>query len=124
MNNRSECDLLRLVIVLSVVELTVLWYCKSHKFRMGFILRTSQMNCFSEIKYHANILAVYCNKVTNSGSAKLNSNEVTFTGKTTKYNAHEIQGFYSKKIWMTNKSYKVLECQMHNINLLVCAIPH
>ena len=38
--------------------------CKSLKFRVGFNLRISRMNCFHEIKYHANILAVHCNNVT------------------------------------------------------------
>ena len=45
---------------------------------MGFISQISRMNCYCEIKYHANILAVHCNNVTNVKSAKLNSNEITF----------------------------------------------
>ena len=45
---------------------------------MGFI---SHMNCFREIKYHANILEVHYNNVTNAKSAKLNSNKITFMGK-------------------------------------------
>ena len=52
------------------------------------------MNCFREIKYHANILAVHCN-VINAKSAKLNSKEITFMGKTqniihTKYKAFTV----------------------------------
>ena len=57
---------------------------------MGFILRISQRNCFREITYHANALAVYCNDVTNSKSTKLNSDELTVIGKTAKYNTLEI----------------------------------
>ena len=51
---------------------------------MGFISRFSRMNCFRDIKYHANIFAVHWNNVTNAKSLKLNSNEITFMGKTTK----------------------------------------
>ena len=47
------------------------------------------MNCFREIKYHVNILAVHSNNVTKAKSAKLNSNEITFIGKTAKYNTHK-----------------------------------
>ena len=39
------------------------------------------MNWFREIKYHANVLAVYCNNFANSKSSKLNSNKLTFMGK-------------------------------------------
>ena len=47
---------------------------------MGFI---SRINCFREIKNH--ILAVHCNvQCNNSKSMKVNSNELTFMGKTTK----------------------------------------
>ena len=53
-------------------------YCKSLKFCVGFILR---MICFRECKYHTNILVVHCNNVTNSKSANLNCNEITFMGK-------------------------------------------
>ena len=48
------------------------------------------MNCFREIKYHANILAVHSNNVTNATSVKLNSNEITFMGKTAKYKAFTV----------------------------------
>ena len=68
----------------------VICYCKRLKFCVRFILRISCMNCFREIKYHANILAVHCNNVTNAKSAKLNSNEITFTGKSATYNTREI----------------------------------
>ena len=68
--------------------ISLAYYCKSKslKFCMGFSLRISRMNCFREIKYHVNVLAVHCNNVTNAKSAKLNSNEITFMGKTAIYN--------------------------------------
>ena len=50
------------------------------------------MNCFRKIKCHANILAVYCNNVANTKSAKLNSNEIMFMGKTAKYKAFTVVG--------------------------------
>lgn len=31
---------------------------------LGFILQNLQMDCFREVKYHANVLAVFCNNVT------------------------------------------------------------
>ena len=65
-------------------------YCKSLKFHVRFILQISLTNYFRKIKYHANILAVYCNNVTNSKSTKLNSNELTFMEKTAKYYTREI----------------------------------
>ena len=40
-----------------------LQYYKSLKFRVGLILRISRMNCFREITYHMNVLAVYCNNL-------------------------------------------------------------
>ena len=70
-------------------------YCESLKFHMGFILQISLVNCFGEIKYHENILVMYCNTVTNTKSAKLNYNELMFMGENAKYNTREIQGFYS-----------------------------
>ena len=62
-------------------------YCKSLKFCAMFI---SRMNCFHEIKYHTNVLAVHCNNETAQNCAKLNSNELTFMGKTTKYKAFTV----------------------------------
>ena len=65
-------------------------YCKSLEFCVGFVSQISHMNCFLEIKYHRNILAVHCDNVTNAKSAKLNSNEITFMGKTAKYKAFTV----------------------------------
>ena len=65
-------------------------YCKSLKYCVGFILRISRMKCFLEIKYHANILMVHCNNVTSAKSAKLDSNEIMFMGKTAKYKAFTV----------------------------------
>ena len=80
--------------------------CKSLKFRVGFILQISWMNCFREIKYHTNILAVHCNY---PKSAKLNSNELKFMGKIVKYNTCKIQGFYSVLTHNTHKPLRSMK---------------
>ena len=54
---------------------------KALNFCVGFISRILHVNFFREIKFHANILTVHCNNVTNAKSAKLNFNEITFMGK-------------------------------------------
>ena len=43
----------------------------------------------TKLKYRTNILIMHCNNGTNSKSMKLNSNELTFMGKTAKYNTCE-----------------------------------
>ena len=82
-------------------------YCKSLKFREGFSLRISLMNCFHEIKYHANVLAIYCNNVTNSKSVKLNSNELTFMGKPQNIIPVKHKAFYSRFL-STDKLVSIL----------------
>ena len=63
-------------------------YCKSLKFCVGFILQISHMNCFREIKYHRNILAVHCNNVTKAKPAEIKFQRIERSwGKPRKYKA-------------------------------------
>ena len=69
-------------------------YCKSLKFCVGFILRISCMNCFCEIKYQANVLAVQWNK---RKICEINLQRNNFHGETwqniifTKYKAFTVK---------------------------------
>ena len=52
----------------------------------------------SILHYHANVFAAYYNNVTNLKSVKLNSNELTFMGKTAKYKAFTVVFVSTNKV--------------------------
>ena len=88
------------------------------------------MNCFHEIKYHWNILAVHCNNVTNAKSAKLNSS--SWGNRKIQYprNIRLFQYFTLHNIvccclvyYVLNifvKFYFMIEIQETRVNILAC----